>query len=322
MSALLRLICTTCLVTRAAQNHMSLKLVEPCTEHVVTTRAGAFSTEVALQGGSCLSSVQKLQMYRGNAYGTMSESEPKRPSVLVDTPMQAAGGSQVSHAAQGTPHSLPGLLPDDEADSDLLLGSENSSALDRHIHSIRVQPIQDISLPFTTGDSVSDAVLAPFEPKETPCFYILNVVWLSICFSLVEGSILVVLAFETSINHDLGVYSSAALYIAFTVGAIPAPLVLHILRPKYSLVAGLSLYCLYIGANMVPHWGTLMPVLLSQSAGARELLTFRPSCALIGRYPGWVRRHIPVDSSRKLYHVLCSQIRATESCWWFRLHRW
>ena len=104
-------------------------------------------------------------------------------------------------------------------------------------------------------------------------YYVCQVVLLSLAFSFVESSILVVLSFESAVNGALGVYSSLALYAAFTLGAVPAPVVLAVLRPQRSMVLGLALYCLYVAANLLPSWYTLMPAGALAGVGGTFLWT-------------------------------------------------
>lgn len=89
--------------------------------------------------------------------------------------------------------------------------------------------------------------------------YMRNVLLMTLCFSLVEAALLVVLSLETAINATLGEYANGALYICYTSAAIVSPAVIFRLGAKWGLFLGLFGYCLYIAGNIYPTWATLMP---------------------------------------------------------------
>lgn len=101
--------------------------------------------------------------------------------------------------------------------------------------------------------------------------YLFCVAWLSVSFALCEACLLVALGLQTAVNKELGEISSGALYVVFAASALVAPAIVHKLGAKWALVAGLSCFCFYVGANISPGWFTLLPGAIVTGFGAAFL---------------------------------------------------
>ncbi|MED6121070.1 hypothetical protein PIB30_026695 [Stylosanthes scabra] len=84
------------------------------------------------------------------------------------------------------------------------------------------------------------------------------------------GFLLIFLAYGAAQNlqstlnteEDLGTTSLGILYLSFTFFSVVASMVVRVLSPKVALIIGSTGYWLYVAANLMPTWYTLVPASL------------------------------------------------------------
>ncbi|KAL9683886.1 hypothetical protein QQ045_021313 [Rhodiola kirilowii] len=109
-----------------------------------------------------------------------------------------------------------------------------------------------------------EAPLVVDESKKGPVNHSRDVHILSSAFLLVFLAYGAAQNLETTVNDagNLGTISLGILYLSFTVFSVVASLVVRSLGSKNALVLGTSGYWLFIAANLIPSWYTMIPASL------------------------------------------------------------